>query len=181
MRIRQRSNRRRRVQVRRRAELFHHVGFNRAKVFLILTREFACFIVVFREGGEQAAVVSMMEREWVKNMPRSSLISSRVPTSFPKWKLKKGIKKDEQRLRTQSRQSMNTHKTYTNNSPTVRWLRGRLSSRGIGSCSVAPTLGLPRISFFSYLSVSDNGRYTQLDMNVSFKTVSAELLLCALL
>ena len=121
------------------------------------------------------------EREWVKNVPGTFLISSRVPTSFPKWKLKKGIKKDEQRLRTQSRQSMNTHKTYTNNSPTVRWLRGRLSSRGIGSCSVAPTLGLPRISFFSYLSVSDNGRYTQLDMNVSFKTVSAELLLCALL
>jgi hypothetical protein len=29
-------------------------------------------------------------------------------------------KKDEQRLRTQSRQSMNTNKTYTNNSPTVR-------------------------------------------------------------
>ena len=40
MRIRQRSNRRGRIQVWRRAQLFDHVGFDDAKAFLILSCEF---------------------------------------------------------------------------------------------------------------------------------------------
>ena len=169
MRIRQRSNRRGRIQVWRRAQLFDHVGFDDAKAFLILSCEFTFSSKTDgeleenerkKEYSASARRRRRRRRRRSKHIlirgerrPKMCLFKNRrlCPTTDTKM-TKRRIKKRCRltfRLFTPLFEKMVSRAllTHTNNFPVVRWPRGRLDSRALKSCSAVPTLGLPGISW----------------------------------